>query len=260
MIPAIGHDANLAFRALPGIGRTGIKTGTEPREIIAVSSQQAEPGASERELLVAGHGYLVDREASRYRTWHLDRADLRQAGILGLLIAASRFDPERAVPFAAYAHTWVRKEIQRAISQQEFPAVLPPDLIGRTVALRRALAENADSLNLAAAALGISPTTVAALHRQIHTTATEDDEELPAPGYTLTSPEHAIVAQDFTAAARAALARMDPRQADALILRYGLDNQPERSFRQIGRRLGVSDHTARNLVERAQTELRRLVT
>jgi hypothetical protein len=69
------------------------------------------------------------------------------------------------VPFAAYAHTWVRKKIQRAISQQEFPAVLPPDLIGRTVGLRRALAENAGGLNLAAAALGISPTTVAALQR-----------------------------------------------------------------------------------------------
>jgi RNA polymerase sigma factor (sigma-70 family) len=215
---------------------------------------------AERERLVAGHGYIVDREAARYRTWHLDRADLRQAGILGLLIAASRFDPERAVPFAAYAHTWVRKEIQRAISQQEFPAVLPPGLIGRTVTLRRALAENADRLNLAAAALGISPTTVAALQRQLHTTATEDEEELPAPGYTLTDPEHAAVAQDFTAAARAALARMDPRQADALILRYGLDGQPERSFRQIGRHLGVSGHTARNLVERAQTELRRFVT
>jgi RNA polymerase sigma factor (sigma-70 family) len=220
-----------------------------------VSSPQAE-----RERLVAGHGYIVDREVARYRTWHLDRADLRQAGILGLLIAAARFDPERAVPFAAYANTWVRKEIQRAISQQEFPAVLPPDLIGRTVGLRRALAENADGLNLAAAALGISPATVAALHRQLHPTATEDDEELPAPGYTLTDPEHAAVAQDFTAAARAALARMDPRQADALILRYGLDGQPERSFRQIGRHLGVSGHTARNLVERAQTELRRLVT
>ena len=215
---------------------------------------------AERERLVAGHGYLVDREAARYRTWHIDRADLRQAGILGLLIAAARFDPERAVPFAAYARTWVRKEIQRAISRQEFPAVLPPDLIGRTVALRRALAENADSLNLAAAALGISPTTVAALHQQLHPTATEDDEELPAPGYTLTDPEQAAIAQGFAAAARSALARMNPRQADALILRYGLDDQPERSFRQIGRQLGVSDHTARTLVERAQTELRRLVT
>ena len=159
---------------------------------------------AERECLVAGHGHLVEREAARYRTWHIDRADLRQAGILGLLIAAARFDSERAVPFAAYARTWVRKEIQRAISQQEFPAVLPPDLTGRTVALRRALDEHADSLSVAAAALGISPATAAALHRQLHFTATEDDEQLPAPGYTLTDPEHAAIAQDFTAAARAA--------------------------------------------------------
>ena len=226
-----------------------------------MSSHQAGPDAAGRERLIARHGYLVAREAARYRTWHIDQADLIQAGILGLLIAARRFDPERAAPFAAYAHTWVRKEIQRAISQQEFPAVLPAGLIGRTVALRRALDDNGSSLNLAAAALGISPGTVAALDRQLRTIATDaDTEELPAPGYTLTSPEHTAVAQDFATAARAALARIDPRQAEALILRYGLDGQPERSFRHIGRHLGVSGHTARNLVERAQAELRRLIT
>ncbi|GAB2725507.1 hypothetical protein GCM10010442_53820 [Kitasatospora kifunensis] len=53
---------------------------------------------------------------------------------------------------------------------------------------------------------------------------------------------------------------MDPRQADALVLRYGLDDQPARSYRQIGRDLGVSDHTARSLVERAQAQLRLLLT
>ena len=224
-----------------------------------MSGQQDEPDACERARLVAAHGHLVEREATRYRTWHIDRADLRQAGILGLLIAASRFDPERGAPFGAYAHTWIRKEIQRAISRQEFPAVVPTDLIGRTAALRRALDENADSLNLAAAALGISPATIAALHRQLRTTGPEDDEELPAPGYTLTDPEHAAVARDFTSTVRTALARMDPREAEALVLRYGLDDQPERSFRQIGRHLRVSDHTARNLVERAQAELQRLI-
>jgi len=226
-----------------------------------MSSHLAGPGAGERERLVARHGYLVEREAARYRTWHIDRTDLVQAGILGLLVAASRFDPGRSVPFGAYAHTWVRKEIQRAIAQQEFPAVVPADLVGRTVALRRALDENTDDLSLAAAVLGISPGTVAALHRQLRTTVTEDDEEeLPAPGYTLTDPESTAIAQDFIMAARTALARIDPRQAEALILRYGLDGQPERSFRQIGRQIGVSGHTARKLVERAQTELRRLIT
>lgn len=43
--------------------------------------------------------------------------------------------------------------------------------------------------------------------------------------------------------------RMDPQQAEALVLRYGLDDHPERSYRQIGRHLKVSDHTARKLVE-----------
>lgn len=210
-------------------------------------------------LLVSGHGHLVEREAARYRTWHVDRADLRQAGILGLLIAARRFDPQRAVPFAAYAHTWVRKEIQRAIARQEFAAVLPAELVGRTVALRRALEEHADDLDLAAAALGISPRTVAALSRQLSTAAPHEEEELPAPGLVFTDPEHAAVGRDFAAAVRAALARMRPRQAEALILRYGLDGRPERSLRQVGRDLGVSDHTARKLVERAQAELRRLI-
>ncbi|WP_225850182.1 sigma-70 family RNA polymerase sigma factor [Streptomyces sp. HPF1205] len=233
--------------------------GIDPGEISAVSSHQAEPDVAEPERLVAAHGRLVEREVARYRTWHIDRADLRQAGILGLLIAASRFDPDRAVPFGAYAHTWIRKEIQRAVARQEFPAVVPTDLVGRTVAVRRALDENADSLSLAAAALGISPTTVAALHRQLHTAPADDAEELPAPGYTLTDPEHAAVARDFTSTVRIALTRIDPREAEALILRYGLDDRPEKSFRQIGRHLGVSDHTARKLVESAQAELRRLV-
>ena len=224
-----------------------------------MSSHQAEPEPVGRERLVATHGRLVEREVARYRTWHIDRADLRQAGILGLLIAANRFDPDRAVPFGAYARTWIRKEVQRAVARQEFPAVVPADLVGRTVAVRRALDENADSLSLAAAALGVSPTTVAALHRQLRTTPIEDGEELPAPGYTLTDPEHAAVAGDFTSRVRAALVRIDPREAEALILRYGLDDGPERSFRQIGRHLGASDHTARKLVERAQARLRRLV-
>jgi DNA-directed RNA polymerase sigma subunit (sigma70/sigma32) len=74
-----------------------------------MSSYQAEPGAGHRERLAARHGYLVEREVARYRTWHIDRAEMVQAGILGLLVAASRFDPGRAVPFGAYAHAWVHQ-------------------------------------------------------------------------------------------------------------------------------------------------------
>lgn len=116
----------------PAPGRTKAPALRSHQETSTVSSQHADVAAAERERLFIRHRDLVEREISRYRTWHIDRADLRQAGILGLLIAAARFDPAHGVPFGAYAHTWVRKQIQRAIAQQEFPAVLPPDLTGRT--------------------------------------------------------------------------------------------------------------------------------
>lgn len=219
---------------------------------------------ADRNRLVTEHANLVEREAAHYRTWRVEHTDLRQAGLLGLLIAASRFDPQLGVPFPAYACTWVRKEIQRAIARQEFPTSLPPDLIGRAVGLRRALDENRGRLPLAAAALGIAPATLVALQRQLSVTpaATTDEDafdELPAPGYTLANPETYAVGRDFADVARAALARMEPRMADALILRYGLDDGEERSFREVGRQLGVSDHTARALVRRAQERLRRLL-
>jgi RNA polymerase sigma factor (sigma-70 family) len=216
-------------------------------------------GQPDRDRLVAEHAYLVAGEVARYRTWRLDRADLHQAGSLGLLVAAARFDPDRAVPFAGYAHTWVRKEIQRAIARQEFPMVLPTDLIGRTVALRRALDENAGRLALVAAALGLSPATVQALHRQLDEPTATDEDELPAPGYPLADPEQTVVVADLATAVRAALARIPAQQADALVLRYALDGGRERSYREIGRQLLVSGHTARALVERAQGHLRRLL-
>jgi RNA polymerase sigma factor (sigma-70 family) len=216
-------------------------------------------GHPDRDRLVAEHSYLVVSEVARYRTWRLDRTDLHQAGLLGLLVAAARFNPDRAVPFAGYAHSWVRKEIQRAIARQEFPTVVPAELIGRTVALRRALDENADRLALAAAALGLSPATAQALHRQLDVPTAMDEDELPAPGYPLADPEHTAVAADFATAARAALARIPAQQADALVLRYGLDGTHERSYREVGRQLSVSGHTARALVERAQAQLRRLL-
>lgn len=45
-----------------------------------------------------------------------------------------------------------------------------------------------------------------------------------------------------------------------MILRYGVADGPERSFREIGRHLGVSDHTARKLAARAPAGPRRLIT
>lgn len=166
-----------------------------------------------------------------------------------------------SVPFRAYAHLWVRKEIQRAIAEQEFAASVPPGLAGPLVALRGLVDRESGRLELAAAALDLSPATILALYRQLATTKIidgsgedEDDYALPDPGFD--DPESAAIAGSMLSVLRRAFATLEWDLAQALILRYGLDGEAKGSFREVGRHLGCSDHTARTLVARAQWRLR----
>lgn len=62
--------------------------------------------------LVAPHMRLVVATAVRFRHYGLPMGDLIQEGNLGLLQAAARFEPSRAVRFSTYASWWIRAAIQ----------------------------------------------------------------------------------------------------------------------------------------------------
>ncbi|MFN4009856.1 RNA polymerase factor sigma-32 [Pannonibacter sp.] len=64
------------------------------------------------ERLSLSHMRLVIAVASRFRTFGLSMSDLIQEGHVGLLEAASRFEPEREVRFSTYATWWIRASIQ----------------------------------------------------------------------------------------------------------------------------------------------------
>jgi RNA polymerase sigma factor (sigma-70 family) len=49
--------------------------------------------------------------AGKYRNRGVARHELRSAGLLGLVKAARKFDPERGVPFGGFAQHWIRGEI-----------------------------------------------------------------------------------------------------------------------------------------------------
>ena len=62
--------------------------------------------------IVLAHMRLVISMASRFRNYGLSMSDLIQEGHVGLLEAASRFDPDRDVRFSTYATWWIRAAIQ----------------------------------------------------------------------------------------------------------------------------------------------------
>src|SRR5262245_54518503 len=62
--------------------------------------------------LINAYTRLVVSVASRFRGYGLPMGDMIQEGHLGLLQAASRFEPERNLRFATYATWWIRASMQ----------------------------------------------------------------------------------------------------------------------------------------------------
>lgn len=62
--------------------------------------------------LVRSYMRLVVATASRFKNYGLPMTDLVQEGVVGLMQAAARFEPERDVRFSTYAAWWIRSAMQ----------------------------------------------------------------------------------------------------------------------------------------------------
>jgi RNA polymerase primary sigma factor len=81
---------------------------------------------------------LIGNVARGYRgASGVGRAELMQEGVVGLLRALERYDPELETPFWAYASWWVRQAMQQLVSELSRPVVVP-DRAARQLACVRA--------------------------------------------------------------------------------------------------------------------------
>ena len=69
--------------------------------------------------------FFVDKFLRRYSTRGMERADLVQEGMIGLMRAAEMFDPSRGFRFSTYANWWIRQRIERAWRHGNFAAKVP---------------------------------------------------------------------------------------------------------------------------------------
>lgn len=111
---------------------------------------RSRPREALRTALIERHLGLVEMLARRF----LDRGepleDLVQQGVIGLIHAVDRFDPERGVPFETYAARWIVGEIKRYFRDRGWTLKVPRYLRDLNVQVRNA----SDRL---AARLGRSP-------------------------------------------------------------------------------------------------------
>ena len=78
-----------------------------------------------RDRLIEAFMPLVGGVARIYRgSPTVDRSELMQEGVVGLLRALSRYDLGQGTPFWAYASWWVRQAMQQLVSELTRPVVL----------------------------------------------------------------------------------------------------------------------------------------
>jgi RNA polymerase primary sigma factor len=95
--------------------------------------------AQARAALLDTHMPLIGGIARMYRgSPAVARAELMQEGVVGMLRALERYDPERGTPFWGYAEWWVRQAMQHLVAELTRPVVLSDRALRQLARIRRA--------------------------------------------------------------------------------------------------------------------------
>jgi RNA polymerase primary sigma factor len=202
----------------------------------------------------------------------VDRLELLQEGVAGLLFAARRYDSGLATPFWSYASFWVRKAMQELVAEVTRPVALSDRAargLARINAARREHLKTHGSEPTSgdlSRATGLGSAQVESLlavertpraieerlSRDADTTATVGDAIVdPAAELAYERVLDAIEIRDL----RGMTDRLDERERAVIRAHFGL-GQPAQTLDEIGGTLGLTAERARQIEVRALQKLR----
>jgi RNA polymerase primary sigma factor len=213
---------------------------------------------------------FVVQVARKYRGYGLPLPDLINEGNLGLMHAATKFDPERGVRFITYAVWWIRQAIMHALAEGGNAVRLPLKQAEALSKLRQKFEELRQKAGVEptpeelAKELEMEPEEIQDLLRvyrpQLSLDAPiKDDSEATQLDFmqsgTIPSSEDTFIHSSMVNEVHAMLERLEPREAQILRARFGFDGRPK-SLAAIGRELGLSRERVRQIETRARNKLR----
>jgi RNA polymerase primary sigma factor len=202
----------------------------------------------------------------------VERLELLQEGVAGLLFAARRYNSELETPFWAYASFWVRKAMQELVAQLTRPVALSDRAARDLTHIRRARNESLQTegkeptTDELSAATGLAPAQIESLlatermPRGLADRLTAGDASSPTIGETIVDPvaEQAYekVLDDLEIHGVLDLTDgLEERERAVIRSHYGLGQEP-RTLSEIGAGLGLTAERARQIEVAALTKLR----
>jgi len=245
-------------------------TPQQERELIGASKRG---DSLARERLVEAFMPAIGRIAWLYRTFDsVEHSELRQEGVVGLLRALKRYDPDLGSPFWAYASWWVRQAMQQLVAEMTGPVVLSDRAARRLALLKRARREQQQARRREPSVAELAEAAdlprdqvedlvaIERLPRGLDETLADNEGATATFGDRLTDPVaegeyERVIDQTTVDQLRDEIDHLDGRERSIVIAHYGIGSRPC-TLREIADGLELSVERVRQLEERALGNLR----
>jgi RNA polymerase primary sigma factor len=231
--------------------------------------------AALRDEFVRANLRLVVTMARRYDRGGMPLADLIQEGNLGLMHAVSRFDYRRGLRFSTYACWWIRHAIGRALADKARAVRIPVHMLEAQQQLEKVRQhligelgrpptpqELAKAARVPLAKLNQMYRYIMGQPMSMDRPAHDDDDRtygdtMADPDTEDHSPAQEMTTATLTTQIKRLLHHLSPIEADVLTKRFGLGDDEERTFREIGDQYHLSRERIRQIQNSALDKLKR---
>lgn len=266
-------------RRLGRIIRNGekLRLAVEEKEIVqdeAVRAAVRRSDLAQREMTLANLRLVISISQEYRRRSSLDIADLVQEGIVGLMTAVRKFDPDMEAKLSTYAVWWIRQSIGRAIHDTSKLIRIPVHMMEKITKFkrttRRLIASNGGrqpTIAEIAAELGwdVNEATSVLAYSQMETVSM--DESLKEDSdFTLSDliaseelPQDEVLEQKQLEDILSGMVdELTEREAEVIKRRFGFMNSAgaEETLETIGTDYGVTRERIRQIEEKALGKLR----
>tara|TARA_B100000282_G_C31728099_1_gene489478 strand:- start:1128 stop:2039 length:912 start_codon:yes stop_codon:yes gene_type:complete len=260
------ESLNIYLRQISTIPLISVKEEIELAKKIKTGDEKA------REIMITANLRLVVKIAQQYSNIGLSLLDLINEGNIGLMKAVERFDPTKGGKLSTYAAWWIKQSIKRALANQSKTIRLPVHMVDRVTQMRRTAAGLSEKLGREptdeelAAEMNLPVSRISHLKSvskkpaSLDTPIGEDDSSTLGelvPDEKAKNPFEKLQIKSLIGDVNQVLSQLEPREADIIRLRFGLEGRDPLTLEEVGAKIGVTRERIRQLQEQALRQLRK---